>query len=436
MTTAMIVSLVAIVICLVLSAFFSGSETALTAASRPLMHEMERKGDSRAVVANGLLAKRERLIATILLGNNLVNILASSLATSVLIVLFGEGGVAIATLVMTVLILIFSEILPKTYALTHTHRMALGVAPVMRWLVMVLGPLTAVIQGIVSVVLRLIGGGERPHTATMALAELRGAIEMHTAQAAEAEGDRTIVHERAMLRSVLDLADVEVSEIMIPRGKLVTIDADQPTADVVKQVLASPYTRIPLWRGKSDNIVGILHAKALLRAVEAHSGDISELDVVSIASPPWFIPDATRLLDQLQAFRQRREHFALVVDEYGVLLGIVTLEDILEEIVGDISDEHDIAVSGVRPQPDGSYVIDGGVTIRDLNRQFDWNLPDQEAATIAGLVLHESRTIPDPGQTFLFHGFRFEVLRRQRNQLTSIRVSPIRDEAAEADAQA
>ncbi|GAA0584300.1 HlyC/CorC family transporter [Caenispirillum bisanense] len=426
MTTAMIVSLVAILICLVLSAFFSGSETALTAASRPLMHELERKGDGRASVANALLAKRERLIATILLGNNLVNILASALATSVLITLFGEGGVAVATLVMTVLILIFSEILPKTYALTHTHRLALGVAPVMRWLVMILGPLTAVIQGVVSLALRLGGGGERPHTATMALAELRGAIDMHTQAAEEAAaGRRTIVHERAMLRSVLDLADVEVSEIMVPRGRLVTIDADQPTPDIVRQVLASPYTRIPLWRGKSDNIVGILHAKALLRAVEAHSGDIGDLDVVTVASQPWFIPDSTRLLDQLQAFRQRREHFALVVDEYGVLLGIVTLEDILEEIVGDISDEHDITVSGVRPQPDGSFVIDGGVTIRDLNRQFDWNLPDEEAATIAGLVLHESRTIPDPGQTFLFHGFRFEVLRRQRNQLTSIRVSPL-----------
>ncbi len=423
MTTAMIVSLVAILICLVLSAFFSGSETALTAASRPLMRELERKGDGRASVANALLAKRERLIATILLGNNLVNILASALATSVLITLFGESGVAVATLVMTVLILIFSEILPKTYALTHTHRLALGVAPVMRWLVVILGPLTAVIQGVVSVALRLGGGGERPHTATMALAELRGAIDMHTEAAEEAAaGMRTIVHERAMLRSVLDLADVEVSEIMVPRGRLVTIDADQPTGDIVKQVLASPYTRLPLWRGKSDNIVGVLHSKGLLRAVEGHSGD---LDVVTVASPPWFIPDSTRLLDQLQAFRQRREHFALVVDEYGVLLGIVTLEDILEEIVGDISDEHDITVSGVRAQPDGSYVIDGGVTIRDLNRQFDWNLPDSEAATIAGLVLHESRSIPDPGQVFLFHGFRFEVLRRQRNQLTSIRVTPV-----------
>jgi Mg2+/Co2+ transporter CorB len=430
MTTAMIVSLVAILVCLILSAFFSGSETALTAASRPLINELERKGDSRAGLAGELLAKRERLIATILLGNNLVNILASSLATSVLITVFGESGVALATLVMTVMILIFSEILPKTYALTHTHRVALGVAPVMRVLVLTLKPLTSVIQGIVSVTLKLVGGGERPHTSTMALAELRGAIEMHTAQAAEAGGEKVIAHERAMLRSVLDLADVEVSEIMVPRGKLGTIDADQPTSDIVRQVLSSPYTRIPLWRGKSDNIVGILHSKGLLRAVEAHSGDISELDIVAVASPPWFIPDSTRLLDQLQAFRQRREHFAIVVDEYGVLLGIVTLEDILEEIVGEISDEHDIAVSGVRPQPDGSYVIDGGVTIRDLNRQFEWDLPDEEAATIAGLVLHESRSIPDPGQTFLFHGFRFEVLRRQRNQITSIRVMPVVEEEA------
>jgi Mg2+/Co2+ transporter CorB len=420
----LMITVAVIVVLLILSALFSGSETALTAASRPLMHELEKDGNLRAATVNRLLEKRERLIGTILLGNNLVNILASALATSVMMTLFGEAGVVYATIAMTILVLIFSEILPKTLALTYTTSMALRVAPVMRVLVWLLSPVVSVIQAIVEVAMRLFhrdGADHQP--AAMMLAELRGVIDLHTRAMADKSAD--IQHERAMLRSVLDLADVEVSEIMIHRRNLATIDVDQPVNDIIDQVLTSPYTRLPLWRDKPDNIVGVLHAKALARAVQEHTeqGTLDQMDPVSVAAPPWFIPDATRLLDQLQAFRARREHFAMVVDEYGSLQGVVTLEDILEEIVGEIADEHDVAVTGVRPQPDGSYVIDGDVTIRDLNRQFDWSLPDDEAATIAGLVLHESRSIPDVGQTFLFHGFRFEVLRRQRNQITALKVS-------------
>jgi Mg2+/Co2+ transporter CorB len=337
---------------------------------------------------------------------------------------FGEAGVVYATMAMTILVLIFSEILPKTLALTHTTAMALKVAPVMRALVWMLSPVVSVIQGIVELTMRLFHrGNSGAQPASMMLAELRGVIDLHTRAMADTSAD--IQHERAMLRSVLDLADVEVSEIMIHRRNLATVDVDQPVNDLIDQVLTSPYTRLPLWRGKPDNIVGVLHAKALARAVQEHTeqGTLDQLDPVAVAAAPWFIPDATRLLDQLQAFRARREHFAMVVDEYGSLQGVVTLEDILEEIVGEIADEHDVAVSGVRAQPDGSYVINGDVTIRDLNRQFDWSLPDDEAATIAGLVLHESRSIPEVGQTFLFHGFRFEVLRRQRNQITALKVS-------------
>jgi Mg2+/Co2+ transporter CorB len=388
------------------------------------MHELEKDGNQRAATVNRLLEKRERLIGTILLGNNLVNILASALATSVMMTWFGEAGVVYATMAMTILVLIFSEILPKTLALTHTTAMALKVAPVMRALVWMLSPVVSVIQGIVELTMRLFHrGNSGAQPASMMLAELRGVIDLHTRAMADTSAD--IQHERAMLRSVLDLADVEVSEIMIHRRNLATVDVDQPVNDLIDQVLTSPYTRLPLWRGKPDNIVGVLHAKALARAVQEHTeqGTLDQLDPVAVAAAPWFIPDATRLLDQLQAFRARREHFAMVVDEYGSLQGVVTLEDILEEIVGEIADEHDVAVSGVRAQPDGSYVINGDVTIRDLNRQFDWSLPDDEAATIAGLILHESRSIPEVGQTFLFHGFRFEVLRRQRNQITALKVS-------------
>ena len=277
-------------------------------------------------------------------------------------------------------------------------------------------------EGIVAGILRLFGGMIRTASVGTSAEELRGAIELH--RGAETAEKEEVRHERAMLRSILDLGEVPVSDIMTHRRNLVTIDAGQQPAHIVDEVLASPYTRLPLWKDDPDNIVGVLHAKALLREVRAHGGQLDPVDVVALAAQPWFIPDTTTLLDQLQAFRERREHFALVVDEYGSLMGVVTLEDILEEIVGDISDELDVNVAGVKPQPNGSYIIDGWVTIRDLNREFEWRLPDDKASTIAGLVLHEARKIPDVGQVFTFYGFRFEILRRQRHQIAAIRVTP------------
>ena len=415
----MLVSLSAIAILLILSAFFSGSETALTAASRPLMHQMAQKGDRRAATVERLHAKTERLIGAILLGNNLVNILASALATSLMIAAYGEAGVAYATIVMTLMILILAEILPKTYAFKNANRTALWVAPVVNALVFVLAPVTHAIQLVTRAMFKAFGvdfdsgamlGGQA--------AELRGAIELH------AGDDQSVRHERAMLRSVLDLADVQVGEIMIHRKNVDAIDADEVPRSIVDQVLASPYTRIPLWRGKTDNVVAVLHVKALLREVRAQDRRIEDVDIASLAAKPWFIPESTTLLDQLLAFRDRHEHFSLVVDEYGSLMGIVTLEDILEEIVGDISDEHDVVVTGARGHSDGSFTVWGSVTIRDLNREFEWNLPDEEAATVAGLVLHESRRIPEVGQAFMFHDFRFEILTRHRHQITSVRITP------------
>ncbi|MDB5393881.1 MAG: putative HlyC/CorC family of transporter with 2 domain [Rhodospirillales bacterium] len=252
---------------------------------------------------------------------------------------------------------------------------------------------------------------------------LRSAIEEHTSADAGEAAD--IRQERKMLRSILDLAEVTVGEVMTHRRHMVTIDADLPAAEIVDSALASPFTRLPLWRDEPDNIIGVVHAKSLLREVRAARGKMETLNIEGVASQPWFVPDATSLLDQLQAFRTRREHFALVVDEYGSLLGLVTLEDILEEIVGDITDELDTHVAGVYPQPDGSYIVDGTVTVRDLNREFDWELPDEtDYATIAGLVIYESRHIPEVGQTFTFFGFRFEILKRLRNQIQTLRVTP------------
>ncbi|HSK41306.1 MAG TPA: HlyC/CorC family transporter [Arenibaculum sp.] len=412
----------AILILLVLSAFFSGSETALTAASRARMHALEKEGNRHAAVVNRLRESKEKLIGAILLGNNLVNILASALATSALIRIVGDAGIAYATIGMTLLVLIFSEVLPKTYALHYAEAAALAAAPIVRVIVFILSPATAFIAMIVGLVLRLFGTDIRDVTVASNIDELRGAIELHRGEPEQAEEE--VRHERAMLRSILELADVEVMEIMTHRRNLVMIDASQPASRIVQEVLDSPFTRIPLWQDEPDNIVGILHAKALLRAVRSHAGNLDELDILSVAAKPWFIPDTTTLFDQLQAFRQRREHFALVVDEYGSLMGVVTLEDILEEIVGEISDEIDVTVAGVRPQPNGSYVIDGWVTIRDLNREYEWGLPDDRASTIAGLVLYEARRIPDVGQTFSFHGFRFEIMRRQRHQITALRVTP------------
>ena len=418
-----------ITVLLVLSAFFSGSETALTAASNPRMHELARQGSHRAEIVLALRERRERLIGAILFGNNLVNIFASALATSLLLGIFGEAGVFYATIAMTLLILIFAELLPKTYALGHADRTALLIAPVLRPVVWVLAPILLMINKIVALTLTIFGVAHAGEQSQLHREEeLRGAISLHEGPEPE------IRQERQMLRSILDLDEVQVEEVMTHRRNVEMIDCDEPPAVIVEKVLESPYTRLPLYRSDPDNIVGVLHAKGLLRELGRDGGRPETLDISAIAVAPWFIPESTSLLDQLQAFRERREHFALVVDEYGAFMGVVTLEDIIEEIVGDIDDEHDIAVAGVRPQADGSYIVDGSVTIRDLNREFDWYLPDDEATTIAGLVLHEARLIPVPSQVFVFHGFRFEILRRQRNQITLMRITPPDEDGAESDA--
>ena len=424
----MLTTILIIVLLLFLSAFFSGSETALTSSSRPLIHRLEQQGDKRAGIVAELQLRKERLIGAILLGNNLVNILASALATSVMITLFGEAGVVYATAMMTALVLIFSEILPKTYALQNANKTALMVSPILKVIVLIFAPVTHSIEILVAATLRVMGAkNEADDPAMHQEEELRGAIDLH---AGDEDSHR---HERAMLRSVLDLDDVDVGEIMTHRKNINLIDADQPADAIVDQVLASAYTRIPLYRDDPDNVVGVIHAKQLLREVRAKNVDVSQIDVVALSAEPWFVPDTTTLLDQLQAFRQRREHFAIVIDEYGTLQGIVTLEDILEEIVGEIDDEHDETVSGVSVEADGSYLVKGDVTLRDLNREFEWNLPDDDAATVAGLLLNEARRIPDVGQSFIFHRFRFDVLRKQRNQITQLRLTPVDDTESDQD---
>ena len=413
-------ALAAVLLCLLLSFFFAGSETALTASSRASMHRLEKQGNRRAAIVNRLLDARERMIGALLFGNNAVNIAASSLATGILLAWFGDVGVIYATVVMTVLIVVFAEVLPKTAAFNAPNRVALAVARPIDWTVRLLAPVLVAVEWLVRRLLRLagmnVGEGESilsPHE------ELRGAVDLLHREGGVERLDRD------MLSGLLDLRDLTVSDVMIHRTEMLTVCADDPPEQVVKAVLEAEVTRIPLWKGKPENIVGILHAKDLLRAIQTADGDLAKIDVTAIARPPWFVPDIRPLSEQLKAFRRRKTHFALVVDEYGEVMGLVTLEDILEEIVGDITDEHDVVVPGVRPQPDGSVNVDGGVPIRDLNRAMEWNLPDGEATTVAGLVIHESRSIPEPGQTFTFHGFRLRVLRRDRNRITALRITPL-----------
>jgi Mg2+/Co2+ transporter CorB len=425
MTMGLGITLGAILGLLLVSAFFSGSETALTAASRAKMHALEEGGSKRARTVNRLLQIRERFIGAILLGNNLANIAASALATSLFLNLFGEEGVVYATLVMTAIVVLFAEVLPKTYAIVNADRMALFVAPAVRLLVAVLAPVTAAMQWVVRHTLRLFGASIADDAEVLsAHEELRGAIDLYH------KAGGMVKLTRDMLGGVLDLRELTVSDIMVHRTKMDAIDAELPTGAIIDAALKSPHTRLPLWRGEREEIVGVLHAKTLLRALREARGDTSKIDILALAAPPWFVPDTTTLKDQLNAFLKKKAHFAIVVDEYGEVMGLVTLEDIIEEIVGEISDETDVAATLARPQADGSLIVDGGVPIRDVNRLMDWDLPDEEATTIAGLVIHEAQTIPNPGQAFTFHGYRFEVLRRQRNRLTSLRVTPLAEKVA------
>ena len=416
MTLSLIITGLAVLVLLLISGFFSGSETAITAASRARMHLHAKQGDKRAKRVLKLLDRKEQLIGAVLLGNNLVNILASALTTSLLVGFFGDAGVAYATLGLTLIVVIFAETLPKSYAISHPDRVAQLTSFPLSVAVWLLTPVAFVVGLLVRGIMRLFGIGEDTLSTQHHEEELRGAIDLH-------QGDEPeIAQERLMLKSILDLDDITIEDVMTHRRRVEMFNIADPAPVLVEKMLASSHTRIPLYREDPDNIVGVVHAKELLKAL--HDKSAETLDLGKLANAPWFVPEGNTLMDQLLAFRERREHFAVVVDEYGALMGIVTLEDILEEIVGNIDDETDILIKGVKPQGDGSYIIEGSATLRELSRDLDWDLEHEEAATLAGLLLHEARRVPEKGQKFLFQGFRFEVLRRVRNQITEIRVIP------------
>jgi Mg2+/Co2+ transporter CorB len=412
-------ALLPIVLLLAVSACFAAAETALTAVSRGRMHQLEQDGSRAARRVNRLIADRERMIGAVLLGNTFINILASSLTTALLEDHLGKHAVAVTTVVMTAVMLIFVEVLPKTLAIARTDRVALALAWPLRGVVAFLAPIIASVQWLVWRVLWLFGVREtdQGEGADAAHDEIRGAVALH-----HQEGNVEREH-RDMIGGVLDLRELRVGDAMQHRRQMTSIDIDRPAAEIVRAVMDSEHTRVPLWRGEPDNIVGVLNAKHLAQALVEQRGRLEAVDIEALASPPWFVPDTTTLEEQLEAFRARRSHFALVVDEYGTLQGLVTLEDILAEIIGELPDE-DQGRPDVRRRPDGSYLVDGSVPVRELNREFDWKLPDEGATTIAGLVIQETGTIPEPGQRFAFFGFTFEILRRQRNQITALKVTP------------
>ncbi len=408
---------------LVLSAFFSGSETALTAANRAKLHGLAKDGSKGAGKALKLTEDSERLIGSVLLGNNLVNILATSLATSLFTTLYGANGVALATVVMTLLVLIFAEVLPKTYAITNPEKAASLVSRVVAPIVWILSPIVAVIRSFVRLLLRLFGVTIDPHTSILAAhEEIKGAISLHHSEGMVEKDDRD------RLLGALDLKLREVDEIMLHRSDIEMVDIEETAENILSQCFQSTHTRIPIFRDEPENVIGVLHTKDLLRAVDGFlqsKTTLKDFDVLSIARPAYFVPETTSLDDQMREFLRRKVHFALVVDEYGSLQGLITLEDILEEIVGEIADEHDLDEEGPLRETDGSIIVDGAMTIRDLNRECDWSLSDNDANTVAGLVIHEAQMIPQEGQVFSFQGVRFEVLTRQINRITTLKLRKI-----------
>ena len=413
---------------LLCSAFFSASETALTAASRSKLRSAADKGSVRAVLALKVTDDNERMIGAILLGNNVANILSAALATALMTRTFGANGVAYATVIMTVLVLVFGEVLPKTYAITNAETLAVRVAAPIRVLIIIFAPIVTVVRTLVRGMLYLFGVRADPDSNILAVRdEIAGALQLGHSEGVVQKEDRD------RILGALDLSERTVEEIMLHRSQIEMIDASLPVPEILRLCLDSTHTRLPLYRVEPENIVGVLHAKDLLRAMhkmlsDGHvdTAEMNAFDILSVTMEPYYIPETTTLDDQMRQFLKRHTHFALVVDEYGALQGLITLEDILEEIVGEIADEFDEDVeTPVARTADGSFVVDGTMTLRDLNRAHDWSLPDDEANTIAGLVIHEAQMIPVVGQVFSFHGFRFEVLAKEENRISSLKIKPL-----------
>lgn len=408
--------MIKLIILLLLSFFFSGVETAVTAISIPLLSARASKGDKRARILLELKNKPDKLLGTLLLGNNLVNIALTALSTSMLIDIFGPvQGVALATFGVSFVVLIFAEILPKTYAIQQTLPFAFAVAYPLKVIVFIFTPIVICFNAISKIVLKILPK-KKNATDDNLKEEIRGTLAISNKN----------LPERGILGGVLDLDEVNIGDILTDRGRLVSLNVETPVPEILDFLRKTPYSRIPLWEGRRDNIIGILHVKKAIQLIDAWRKD-KKTNVRDFCTKPWFVLKSVSLLDQLNAFRKRKEHFAIVVDEYGDIQGVVTLEDLLEEVVGDIADESDLPnEAGLRWHllPDGSYRLNGNATIRDINRAFHWNLPDDEATTLAGYVMYAAEKIPHVGQQFNINGWLFTVRHKTSNRLTQIDVLP------------
>ena len=413
----LIILFISILLLLILSGFFSGSETALTASTRSRLTGLSNKGHKNAKTAIDLLNKKESLIGAILLGNNLVNILASALATSLSIKIFGDPGVAYAVIIMTALIVIFAEILPKTYALTNSEKLALTVSPIFRPIVYLLWPVTWMMEKIVFFILSIFKIKLEKNMRVLSVEdEIRGTLDLH-----HKEG-RLYKSDKDMVTGVLDLAEVTVEDVMVHRSNMFTVNIDDDPKNILNSVINSSFTRIPVWQNNDENIIGIIHSKHLLK-IMSQNRDITRSDMMQSLIKPLFIPETTSLKEQLKMHLNTKKKLAIVVDEYGVLMGMISLEDIMEEIVGDITDEIDEGLTTVVKNEDGTLTINGGTEIRDINRIYNWDLPEEEANTLSGLIIHESRSFPSEGQVFNYYGFIFEILEVKDNLIHKIKVS-------------
>jgi Mg2+/Co2+ transporter CorB len=405
---------------ILLSAFFSGSETGLTSVSRAKIHKLKMEGNKRAIVLSNLRKNKERLIGAILLGNNVVNIAASAIATSVAIRYMGESGVFYTTAVMTVLVLVFAEVMPKTYAIRNADSVALTVAPVFVVITKVLSPITETVQRVVDRTINLFSSDEK--NSMSGLEMLRGTLDMY-----HEEGEVEKEHKN-MVTGLLDLDNTKIETVMIHRRNMVSVSIDQPVEKIIDFIADCSHSRIPLWNKSQETIIGIVYTREIFRATRKHQGDLSTLDLKPLIHEPWFVPESTMLINQLNAFRARNRHFAVVVDEFGSVSGIVTLEDILEEIVGEIEDEHDKPNSGrIRASKNGAFNVDGDLTIRDLNKALDWDLPMDEATSVAGLILAEAQCIPEVGDIFESGEFMFKVLKKSGIQITRVQIRKINE---------
>jgi len=400
---------------ILISAFFSGSETGLTSVSREQIHCLKMAGNRKAIIVSKLREDKERLIGAILLGNNVVNIAASAIGTALALEYFGPSGVVYSTAIMTVLVLIFAEVLPKTYAVRHSEQVALLVAPMFVLIVKVLSPVTMVVQGIVNRFISLLSF--TPQEKMSGVDALRGAVQMY-----HEEGD-VLTEDKDMLSGIFDLGDTSIEQIMIHRSDMVTINADEPIEKVITFVANSSLSRIPVWTDSKDNITGVIHTKDLFKAAENHQGDLNELDLKPHIRDAWFVPESTHLKNQLKAFKEHRKHIALAVDEFGSVSGLITLEDIIEEILGEIDDEHDTPTRNrIRKCKDGSYEMNGDISIRDLNRDLELGLPEDGPSTLAGYIMAEIQRIPDVDEILEIGDLMVKILTKEGNQLETIKV--------------